>query len=422
MTSTRLGCGLAVFGALALGCSSDDTAPAALAGTGGSAQGTGGGSSGAGGVKDASPDGAGGTSGTGGAGTGGAPLVPTDGSSYADASLWLCRNTSDDVCHQNLDATIVNVDGTTTVEPHVFATNAPIDCFYVYPTISADKTPNSDFIPGEGEEINVTKQQAARLTSVCNVYAPMYRQTTLGALFPGAGAGPSNPAIAYGDVLNAWNYFQNNWSKGRPFVLIGHSQGAGMLKRLVKDHIDGDAATRARLVSAFLIGGNVVVPDGKDVGGDFQNVPLCRADTQRGCVVAYSTFRATAPPTTGALFGAPPSATSMVACNNPAALTGGAVNQKPYFGSTGGAINLGSIHVTTPFVTLPDFLQGECVVENGFSYMKITILSDGDAGPRPDVIGGDLTAGWGLHLIDVNIAMGDIVDLVTSQVGALPDN
>ena len=53
--------------------------------------------------------------------------------------------------------------------------------------------------------------------------------------------------------------------------------------------------------------------------------------------------------------------------------------------------------------------------------MKITILADG-SGPRPDDIGGDITPPWGLHLVDVNIAMGDIVDLVASQAAALPDH
>ena len=35
--------------------------------------------------------------------------------------------------------------------------------------------------------------------------------------------------------------------------------------------------------------------------------------------------------------------------------------------------------------------------------------------PRIDDIGGDLTPEWGMHLIDVNVAMGDLVSLARSQ-------
>jgi hypothetical protein len=420
--------GFALLGLLALGCSSDTTAPAAAPGNGKSDASSQGGTGGVDASSGSGGDASGGTSGAGGAGTGGAtfdaaPLVPTDGGSYADESLWICLpGSSHDVCHENLDATSIATDGTMTVEPHVFATNPPVDCFYVYPTISLDAKPNSDFNPGQGEEIAFAKQQAARLSSVCNVYAPIYRQVTLPVLagtVPGTAADREAP---YGDALNAWNYFQSQYSKGRPFVLIGHSQGTGILSRLVREHIDNDPAMRARLVSAYLIGGNVAVPDGQDVGADFKNIPLCRTDTQRGCIVAYSTFRATEPPpAAGALFGRPRSGTGVAACNNPAVLAGGQVALKPYWPSTGSLLDLGSLQVTTPYVTLPDFLRGECVVKDGYSYMEITILGV-PSDPRPDNIGGNLAPTWGLHLVDVHLAMGDIVDLVKTQVAALPDN
>jgi hypothetical protein len=334
---------------------------------------------------------------------------------YADPSRWLCLpGSSNDVCHQNLDATIVNADGTMNVERHVFATKPGIDCFYVYPTVSTDTTPNSDLVPGK-EEISVTLNQAARLTSVCDVYAPLYRQVTLGVLF-GSGGTPDRE-MPYSDVLSAWRYYLAHYNQGRPFMLLGHSQGAGVLKRLVQEQIDANADLRTKLVSAMLIGGNIAVPDGKDVGQDFQNVPLCRSPSQKGCVVAYSTFRATAPPPADSLFGKPRTGPGVVACTDPAALMGGPVFQKPYFLVSDGFAKLGAITVTTPFVTYPDFLRGECVSKNGFDYLELTILGD-PADPRPDDIGGDLTPQWGLHLVDVTIAMGDIVSLVGSEAAA----
>jgi hypothetical protein len=40
------------------------------------------------------------------------------------------------------------------------------------------------------------------------------------------------------------------------------------------------------------------------------------------------------------------------------------------------------------------------------------------ADPRVDNIGGDLTPQWGLHLVDVNIGMGNLVDIVRQQGAA----
>ena len=63
---------------------------------------------------------------------------------YADPSHWLCRPDTKDVCDQGLDSTQVDADGTLTVHPWTAASKPPIDCFYVYPTISATPGGNSD--------------------------------------------------------------------------------------------------------------------------------------------------------------------------------------------------------------------------------------------------------------------------------------
>ena len=74
-----------------------------------------------------------------------------------------------------------------------------------------------------------------------------------------------------------------------------------MLEALLKNELDGNPELRRLLVSAILVGGNVAVPTGKVVGGDFANIPGCTAQTQVGCIVAYSSF--SEPPTSDAWFG-----------------------------------------------------------------------------------------------------------------------
>ena len=74
-----------------------------------------------------------------------------------------------------------------------------------------------------------------------------------------------------------------------------------MLTKLIASEIDPNPDVRGLLVSALLIGGNVTVPTGQDVGGDFQNFPACRSASQTGCVVAYSSF--IEPPPADTVFG-----------------------------------------------------------------------------------------------------------------------
>jgi hypothetical protein len=347
---------------------------------------------------------------------------------YADPANWLCRpDKADDVCTgEDLDATVVNADGSTEIQAHEVADDPPVDCFYVYPTTSGDEGLSADMVPGEFEEIATTRNQAARFTSSCRVFAPMYRQVTLNAI-GGRAQGDYATASrqAYQDVLDAFKQYLANDSDGRGFVLIGHSQGSFILGRLIANEIDAQPALRDRLVSAILPGGNLSVPRGEAVGGTFQNIPLCEADDQTGCLVAYSSFRASAPPPAGSLFARNRSAGEEDACVNPAALGGGKGTLEPYFAVAlrGGGRGSPFVDPTrtaelhTRWFTEPDFVEAECVHDGDATYLALTVAAD-PADPRGDDIGGDLTPEWGMHLIDVNVALGNLVDLVASQADA----
>src|SRR6185437_14492850 len=115
--------------------------------------------------------------------------------------------------------------------------------FFVYPTVSFDPGYQSDFVPGN-EEINDIREQFARFGAACRQFAPMYRQGTLTALrAPAGGPAPVGdkppPGVGgYNDVVDAWNYYLAHENKGRGVVLIGHSQGAAMIARLLANEID----------------------------------------------------------------------------------------------------------------------------------------------------------------------------------------
>src|SRR4029450_11262108 len=178
-------------------------------------------------------------------------------------------------------------------------TEAPIDCFYVYPTVSMDPTPNSDMTAG-GEERNVIRQQFARFASPGRPLAPLYRQVTLAGLRPllAGGTPVLDTGVAYDDVLNAWNYYLKNDNNGRGVVRVvprPPPQVSFILAGLIAPEIDGKPV-QSRLISAILLGTNIAVPKGKDVGGAFQKIPLCHAGNQNGCVITYASFRSTLPP------------------------------------------------------------------------------------------------------------------------------
>ena len=68
-------------------------------------------------------------------------------------------------------------------------------------------------------------------------------------------------------MLGAWREYLARDNRGRGVVLIGHSQGTRMLRRLIREEIDPSPAARGRLVSAMLLGGNVIVRRGEVTAG-----------------------------------------------------------------------------------------------------------------------------------------------------------
>jgi hypothetical protein len=349
---------------------------------------------------------------------------------YSNPDFWLCRPGRQDACAIDLTTTVVAADGKLTRETWAANPNAPIDCFYIYPTVSNDPTPNSDMIPG-AEEKGVIDAQFARFASQCRPYAPMYRQVTLTALRAMFTGNPMavDRALAYNDVLDAWNYYLAHDNLGRGVVLIGHSQGSNVLTKLITNEIDGKPV-QARIVSALLLGTNLPVPQGKDVGGAFQKMPLCHSATQTGCVIVYATFRADVPPPVNTLFGKVEGDGMMAACTNPASLAGGSgelhayLHNKRSFMSDASAAPKPWVTppqpIDTPYVSVPGFLTAECVFNKNGSYLAVTIHGD-PAGPRTNEIVGDVVVGgmalneWGLHLIDVQVAMGNLVEIVGQE-------
>jgi pimeloyl-ACP methyl ester carboxylesterase len=328
---------------------------------------------------------------------------------YADPNTWLCRPGRADACSVPLSATVMSTDGALSKRDYPADPKAPIDCFYVYPTVSKQRTANADMTLGP-EETEVVKVQFARFGAKCRLYAPLYRQVTL-AVLRGKASG-ADTQLAYHDVLAAWLYYLDHDNQGRGVVLIGHSQGSKILVRLLAEEIDGKPI-QARLVAAILPGAAIAVPAGAAVGASFKAVPLCDRAYQFGCVIGYSTYLAGLPVSADARFGADPAPGQRDACVNPAALLGHATLQ-PEFPVLG---KLADIFQTT-FIENPGLLTGEC---QRVADHDLLMISTGSAGPILRSRLSSLESGdpdWGLHVIDLNLALGDLVELVGRQSAA----
>jgi hypothetical protein len=229
-------------------------------------------------------------------------------------------------------------------------------------------------------------------------------------------------------VLKAWKDYLRNFNKGRGFVLIGHSQGTGMLSRLLASEIETHKSQRRKLISALLLGGNVTIEKGSDTGGSFERTPLCESKKQTGCVIAFSTFNETPPEdalfgrTDGPFAAVPPGedpADYKVACTNPASLGGGSgpvetlARSEPFPGTLGIGIALmyGGPQPTadTPWLTPQDHYSARCDYTDGASSLMLSPI-DGARTLNPSP-----TAAWGLHLLDANVALGDFVEIVRAQ-------
>lgn len=363
-----------------------------------------------------------------------APAVPAAApNDYALEQNWLCRPDRRDACSTpSLDVTEVAPDGTRTVQAVARTNTAEADCFYVYPTLSYDPGGNSDMIAND-EEHRVVEAQFARFGTVCRTFAPLYRQSTLSWLRSNMTGKPIpvDMELRYTDVRDAWRWYMAADNKGRPFVLVGHSQGSSLLKRLIAEEIEGKPAAR-QMLSAMLAGTNIAVAKGQDHGGDFKTMPVCRKSGQINCIISWTSFRETTPPEANSRYGRVPDAAQESVCANPAALGGGMVAVGARFPAGAGIGDLvaasprwtkDNAPFTTPTVAVPGLYSAGCVTVNGANVLSVRINAD-PADPRIDDVGGDVRFGafvakdWGLHLIDVSLVMQDMVDLVPVQLAA----
>jgi hypothetical protein len=352
-------------------------------------------------------------------------LAAPSASAAKDKTVWLCKpGLADNPCEPGFKTTTISPTGEVGAVQSVKPDKKPAaDCFYVYPTVSDDKTANSD-LSIDPEERSIALYQAARYSLHCRVFAPMYRQITLQTLLSGETVTPAESKLAYDDVVDAWKTYLAKYNDGRGVILIGHSQGTFVLRQLIHDYIDPKNSARKQLISAILLGGNVLVKQGSTTGGDFKKIGACESPKDIGCVIAWSTFNAPVPSdslfgraTTG--FGGAPASGDEVLCTNPADLGGGSGQlhsiypSEPFapgttIGAATQAVGTPQPDVSTPWFA-SDAYTGGCSSADDANVLQIAPVGGAPTlNAVPD-------ATWGLHLVDANIGLRDLIGIVHEQ-------
>ena len=353
----------------------------------------------------------------------------------ASRTTWLCSPSMDhDPCDLPTDTTDLR-SGTRTSSAVPREADKPVDCFYVYPTVSNEVALHASK-KATPEVQSIAQYQASRFRTQCRVFAPVYRQIPLVTLATQA-AGSRLADLAYADVLRAWREYLANDNNGRGVILIGHSQGTLMLRKLIRENIDKNPPVRQRLVGAFLMGGNASTAPGRTTGTDFKNIPTCTRRGQSGCVVAYSTA-ITDPPTglslfgngnldiLSAAFGLPAGAGNQTVCTDPATLSGDhspagiTVPSEPYaFGIISTLMDYTAFPQGLPrskssWTTSRERTVGRCVNANGHHLYRFG-NTDGSHTINELPL-------FNTHLVDMNLGADRLVSIAAQQAATWSRN
>jgi len=202
---------------------------------------------------------------------------PRTGPDYAEAASWIARPALAD------DPSNWRPAG----EARTLAPQSA-HAFYIHPTtyLQRDRwnAPLDDRESRDRAALFV-QSQASAFTDVASVWAPRYRQAAFGAFLLDNKDARAALALAYSDVLRAFDQFLAGIPPSEPIILAGHSQGALHLTRLLRERVAGKPLSN-RIVAAYVVGWPLSVSADLPALG----MPACQAADQPGCLLSWMSF------------------------------------------------------------------------------------------------------------------------------------
>jgi len=167
--------------------------------------------------------------------------------------------------------------------------DSSVDVFFIHPT-TYTKNMNDDNAVIDDDYINAKTDystilyQASVFNGHCRVFAPIYRQASIKIFFDkDENRRKQAFAVAYGDIVKAFEFYMEHWNNGRPLIIAGHSQGSLIAEKLLKDYFE-DKPLSKKLVAAYVFGW----PIPKEY---FSSLKMCNDSSQTGCICSWRTLR-----------------------------------------------------------------------------------------------------------------------------------
>ena len=172
-----------------------------------------------------------------------------------------------------------------------------VDVFYLYPTTWIRNNNDNNLISDINDKSmregasNILAFQEELFEEVASIYAPFYRQADFNYLLSETNKISEKKKNKYfysipkQDVFNAFEYYLKNYNKQRPFILFGDSQGAMMIKEILKEYINTNDTLQRRLVAAYIIGYSIT----EDDLNTYTNLRFARSEYDTGVIISYNT-------------------------------------------------------------------------------------------------------------------------------------
>lgn len=172
-------------------------------------------------------------------------------------------------------------------------TEKPVDIFYLYPTSwgirDASQYPvcSIELKKMRSNARSNAKKQASAFEPVGNIYAPYYRQLAVAFVL----SQPVDQREGYfggvpaADVTAAFDYYIKHYNQGRPFILVGHSQGAAVVKELLFHYMKENPEVYRRMVAAYVIGYSVTEQE----LADYPWLKFAQGAEDTGVIISYNT-------------------------------------------------------------------------------------------------------------------------------------
>ena len=123
---------------------------------------------------------------------------------------------------------------------------------------------------------------------ITNLFIPYYHQAGL-AIAARAWAETGSldapmTGIPYDNITAALDYYFEHYNAGRPFVIAGHSQGAAILRLVLKDYFRDHPEYYERMVAAYAIGYAVT----KDYLASNPHLKFATGESDTGVIISWN--------------------------------------------------------------------------------------------------------------------------------------